>query len=195
MQVKAQGLLHAAMHIEETYGRDVLVSVLRATSPPVRETYTSAIAINWHTVEEQCEFVDVAEAQLGNRSGKLAKAIGAAGARASLKGVILQVALYLTKPAFLMSRFAGMWRQFNDEGSLDLLNMTTARATIELRGIKKPMATLCQVVTGWIDEVTHTLGFEVTFVQHTECRARGNARCIWEVKGERPPEPAPSTGG
>ena len=143
MQVKAQGLLHAAMHIEETYGRDVLVSVLRATSPPVRETYTSAIAINWHTILEQCEFVDVAEAQLGNRERQARQGNrGTAGARASLKGVILQVALYLTKPAFLMSRFAGMWRQFNDEGSLDLLNMTTARATIELRGIKKPMATL-----------------------------------------------------
>jgi len=191
MQVKAQGLLNAARYLEDTYGRDALASVLRATSPAVRDTYTSAIAINWHPVAELCELVDVAEAQLGNKSGKVARAIGAAGARANLKGVMLRVALYVTKPAFLMARIAGMWRQFNDEGSMELLEMSMEHATIEVRGIKEPLATLCQILTGWVEAVTQTLGAEVIVVQHTECRARGDARCIWEVKGRLSPPETP----
>ena len=77
MQVKAQGLLNAARYLEDTYGRDALASVLRATSPAVRDTYTSAIAINWHPVEEFVEFVDAADRILGRGNLRLAEDIAA----------------------------------------------------------------------------------------------------------------------
>jgi len=186
MQVKAQGLLNAARHIEALYGRDALGLVLRAASPALRETYTSAIAINWHPLAELCEFVDLAEAQLGDGTGKLAEEIGAAGSRANLKGVVVRLAVYLTKPTFLMTRIAGLWRQFNDEGEMILVEMSATRAVLEVRGLAEPRATFCHVLTGWVGEVSRTLGAEISTVRHTQCRARGASRCLWEVTGRVP---------
>jgi hypothetical protein len=185
MKVKAQGLLNAAKYIEETYGRNALGEVLRACSPAVRETYTSSIAINWHELEELCEFVDVASAKLGDGGSSMAEAIGAAGARANLKGVLNRVAFYAAKPTFLMTRVASMWSQFNDEGSMTVVEMTGERATLEVKGVKQPRATFCNVLTGWAMEVTRGMGAEGVSARHPHCRARGGTRCIWEVTAKK----------
>ena len=150
MQVKAQGLLNAGKYIEATYGADALAALLKQASPGVRDTYASAIAINWHPVEELYELVELAERRLGDGSGALIEEVGAAGAKANLRGVLLRVALYVAKPSFLMTRIAGMWKQFNDEGSMDLLEMTSEHASIEVRGLKRPSATMCRILTGWV---------------------------------------------
>jgi predicted hydrocarbon binding protein len=180
MKVKAQGLLNAAKYIEDTYGRNALGEVLRACSPAVRETYTSSIAINWHELDELCEFVDVASAKLGNGSD-MAEAIGAAGARANLRGVLNRLAFYAAKPTFLMTRVASMWSQFNDEGSMVVVEMTGEKATLEVKGVKHPRVTFCNILTGWAKEVAHGMGAENASARHTHCRARGGTRCIWEV--------------
>ena len=184
MNVKAQGLLNAAKYIEETYGRDALGQVLRRCSPAVRETYTTSIAINWHPLEELCEFVDVAEATLGGGRGKLAQDIGAAGARANMKGMLLRVAFYWGKPEYLMTRIVALWRQFNDEGTMHLLHMEGSEAQIEVRGIVAPKATLCRMLTGWCIELAIGLGGRLVTGVHTECRALGGKRCVWVVKGK-----------
>jgi hypothetical protein len=184
MNVKAQGLLNAAKYIEETFGRDALADVLRRCSPAVRETYMTSIAINWHPVEELCEFVDVAEALLGGGNGRLAQDIGAAGARANMKGLLLRIALYWGKPEYMMKRIVGAWRQFNDEGTMELLRMGDSDAIIEVRDIIKPQATLCRILIGWCVEIAIGLGGRLVTASHPECRALGGKRCIWEVRGK-----------
>jgi hypothetical protein len=191
MNVKAQGLLNAAKYIEERYGRDALGEVIRACSPATRETYTTSIAINWHPVEELCDFVDVAEAQLGGGARKLASEIGAAGARANMKGMLLRLAFYWGKPEFLMKRAAGLWRQFNDEGMMDLLYMDGRLVRLEVRDVRKPHATFCRILTGWCTEIGLALGAKNVVATHTECRALGGKRCIWEVRGLVPSGDAP----
>jgi hypothetical protein len=187
VKVKAQGLLNAAKYIEDTYGRDALGKVLRASSEAVRETYTSSIAINWHPLEELCEFVDIAGAQLGDGTGAMAEAIGAAGAKANLKGVMNRVAFYIGKPDFLMARVASLWSQFNDEGSMILLEATLDKAVIEVKGVKEPRATFCNILTGWASEFPRAMGAPSVTSRHTHCRARGGTRCVWEVKWTQAP--------
>jgi hypothetical protein len=197
MNVKAQGLLNAAKYVEDTFGRDALAEVLRACSPSVRETYTTSTAINWHPLVELCEFVDVAEARLGGGRGKLAQEIGAAGARANMKGMLLRIAFYWGKPEYLMKRIVGLWQQFNDEGTMELLHMGPDNARIEVKGIREPQATLCRILTGWAVEIAIGLGGKLVTGSHPECRALGGRRCIWEVRGrvdELGLGPRPKTG-
>ena len=184
MNVKAQGLLNAAAYVEEEYGRDMLGEILRACSAPVRETYTSSIAINWHPVEELCEFVDVAEAKLASPRGKLATQIGAAGARANMKGMLLRLAFYVGKPEYLMTRAAGMWRQFNDEGTMLLLAWEPRYAHVEVRGVRAPRETFCAIIAGWCYEMAVALGVGHVTVRHAECRAKGAGRCLFDVRGD-----------
>jgi hypothetical protein len=183
VKVKAQGLLNAAKYLEERFGRDKLGQILRACSESTRDTYISSIAINWHPVEELIELIDVAEAQVGGMRGKLAQDIGAAGARANMKSTLLRIAFYWGKPEFLMKRAAGLWRQFNDEGSMHVLHMDKHVIRAEVRDVVKPNYTFCMTINGWTLQTAQALGIPNASSHHTECRARGAARCIYEVRG------------
>ncbi|MGO8999702.1 MAG: hypothetical protein ACLQVI_40775 [Polyangiaceae bacterium] len=182
MQVKAQGLLNAAKWIEEEYGRDALGEVVRACSEPVRDRYISAIAINWHPVEEFIEFVEKADQILGQGHLRLAEEIGAAGARANMKGTLVRIAFYLAQPEFFFRRVAGLWRQFNDEGQMIVHSLGENSGSMEVSGIAKPNVTFCAVLSGWTRQVGIGLGIEGPVVRHVECRARGDARCMWDVR-------------
>ena len=182
MNIKAQGLLNAAKWIEEEFGQGGLRDVIRACSPAVRERYTSAIAINWHPMEEFVEFLAVADRLLGRGDGRIAEDIGAAGARKNMKGAMLRLVFYLAKPEFLMKRITQLWRQFNDEGSMDLLHLDDYSSSIEVRGITNPHALFCATLTGWSREVAHALGGNNPVVRHTECRAKGASKCIWQLR-------------
>jgi hypothetical protein len=182
VEIKAQGLLNAAKFIEEEYGRDALGEVVRACSEATRDRYVSAIAINWHPVEEFIEFVEAADRILGRGKGKMAEEIGAAGARANMKGTLVRIAFYLKQPEFFFRRVAGLWRQFNDEGQMLVHELGDHKGVLEVSGIERPNATFCATLTGWTREVANGIGIENPTVRHTECRARGDARCIWETR-------------
>ena len=182
MQIKAQGLLNAAEWIEEQYGQASLRDVIRACGPEVRDRYTSAIAINWHPMAEFVEFLEVADRLLGRGDGRIAEEIGAAGARKNMKGAMLRLAFYLSKPDFLMKRITQLWRQFNDEGSMELLHIDEFSSSIEVKGVTRPQWLFCCTLTGWSREVSNALGGQHPVVKHTDCRARGQSRCIWQLK-------------
>ena len=181
MQVKAQGLFHAARFLEQQYGRDALRDVLRACSAPVRERYTSASSLEWHPLEELIELVQIADDTLGRGDGKLAEHAGAEAARANTKGLFRFVA-HVATPEFLMRRIAGMWRQFNDAGSMELLDIDDYACEIEVKDVPDPHAIFCAMLTGWIAEVTRAVGRVRPLVRHTQCRAKGATRCLWDAK-------------
>ena len=182
MQIKAQGILNAAEWIQEEHGQAALRDIIRACGPGVRDRYTSAIAINWHPMGEFVEFLEIAERTLGSGDGRIADGVGAAGARKNMKSAILRLAFYLAKPEFLMKRVTQMWRQFNDEGSMELLHLDELSGSIELKGVTSPQWHFCCTLTGWAREMVIALGGEHPVVKHTECRARRHARCVWQLK-------------
>ena len=90
-----------------------------------------------------------------------------------------------------MKRAAGLWRQFNDEGMMDLLHMDERLVRLEVRDVPKPIATFCRILTGWCSETGMALGVKNVFAAHTECIALGARRCIFEVRGIVQPGEAP----
>jgi hypothetical protein len=203
LQVKAQGLLNAARYIEEEFGRDALRDVIRGCTPATRDRYTTVIAIDWHPVDELIDFVENAEkvCGAGRAPGKIAEGIGAAGARANLKGTLTRLAVWITRHDMMMKRIAGLWSNYNDEGAMNLLDASGSALHTELVGIKRPHPLFCAILTGWTREVALAVKASTPFVRHTHCRARGGARCVWEVRygaldmlaagGETPPDDPP----
>jgi hypothetical protein len=193
LNIKAQGLLNAAKWIEEEYGATALTDVIRACPEPVRERYVSAIAINWHPMSEFVEFLETAERVLGHNDGKIAEQIGAAGARANMKGVIIRFAFYVARPEYLLQRVARLWHQFNDEGEMSLLDITDSLVRVEVKGVSTPHWLFCCVLTGWCREVATAVDMPSSNAKHVECVTRGGKRCIWDVRGARRSIP-PSSG-
>jgi hypothetical protein len=185
VNIKAQGMLNAAKWIEESYGQAAFRDIIRACSAEVRERYTSAIAINWHPVEEFVELVETADRMLGRGDGKIAEEIGAAGARANMRGVFVRVAVYVATPELLMKRAAGLWRQFNDEGQMHILSLDETTVKLEVTGVEKPSWIFDCTITGWVREVSMGMGMRAAKAKHTSCRAKGDARCLWEARGIR----------
>lgn len=183
VNIKAQGLLNAVGWIEAQFGREVLGRIVRGCSPAVRDRYVSAIAINWHPVEEFVEFLGVAERVTGSAEGKLAERVGEAGAKANFASASVRLATYLANPEFLMRRITGLWSQFNDEGEMILLDITPRGMAAELKGVRSTYPLFCATLTGWFGEVSHVMvGGSPTIAKHTQCKARGGARCVWEVR-------------
>lgn len=189
VNIKAQGLLNATKWIEERYGQRALQDVIRACSPEVRERYVSAIAINWHSIDEYVELLTVAERILGVSDGRVCEEIGAASARANMRSAYVRFAVYVSKPEFMMRRIAGLWRQFNDEGTMVIHPFVGPKLDVEIRGIPTPNVFFCATITGWAREIAKSMGLAHTTARHVECRARGGARCVWHVRGSQLAEP------
>jgi hypothetical protein len=181
VQVKAQGLLNAAKWIEEEFGHATIQQILRNCSPRLRERCATAIAINWHPMEELVEFLEVAERVLGTGDGRVAERIGEAGARANLKGALIRMAFWISKPEFLMKRVAGLWQQFNDEGEMTMLHVGHDFRRFEVTGLSTPNWLFCCTITGWGKITTQAAGVTNPIARHIECRGRGDSRCVWEV--------------
>jgi len=182
MKQKAQALINSARWVEETHGKAALDDVVRRCSPPVRQRLAENMAIDWHPFDELMEFFDVCEQRLGTGDGRVAEEMGAFGARANLRGVFLKIAQYLAKPEFLMRRVAGLWRQFNDEGELRVLHFEDRNVQLEMVGLPTPHRWLCASLNGWMVEVSRAVGLVSPTVRHSQCRAQGDARCIWEIR-------------
>jgi hypothetical protein len=99
-----------------------------------------------------------------------------------MKGTLVRIAFYLKQPEFFFRRVAGLWRQFNDEGQMLVHELGDSKGTMEVTGIVKPNATFCSVLTGWMRAVAIGIGIEDPTVRHTQCRARGDAKCVWEAR-------------
>jgi hypothetical protein len=180
--VKAQGLLHGAAWVREKYGEEGLERVLAECSPAVRERCATAIAINWIPRGELVEFLTRADEVLGKGDGKISEAMGAASARVNLRHIALRLAFFLARPEFLMRRVAGVWRQYNTEGEMFVREFVEGRMLAELTGMTRPDWFLCCSITGWLYEAGVATGMKQLAAQHVECRARGGARCLWQLR-------------
>ena len=182
MQIKAQGLLNAAEWIEETYGPQALAEVVQSCRSEVRDRFTTAIAIEWHPMDELVDFLRCAEAVLPTeRKFEISEAVGAAGARKNTAGQLKRFAFYIVRHDYALKRIAGMWRQFNDAGAMHLRELDEGHALIEVSDVPSPEEHFCATLTGWCVEVTRAVGLGRTTAVHSECRARGDARCVWDV--------------
>ena len=182
MRVKAQSILNALSWVEQTHGQRAVAEVLAECSQAVRDRYIASIAIEWIPLSEFVEVLGVCEKRLGKGDGRIAEQIGAAGARANLRGATQRAAFYVLKPSFLGKRVAGLWDQYNDEGAMTIHEARPELVRVEVVGIVKPDWLFCCTLTGWCGEFALATGSIGARPVHTECRAKGAARCLWDVR-------------
>lgn len=182
MRVKAQSILNALSWVEQTHGQRAVAEVLTDCSQLVCDRYIASIAIEWIPRSEFVELLQVCEKRFGNGNGRIAEQIGAAGARANLRGAMQRAAFYVLKPAFLAKRVGGLWDQYNDEGAMTIHEARAELVRVEVTGILTPDWLFCCTLTGWAGEFALATGSIGARPVHTECRAKGHARCRWEVR-------------
>jgi predicted hydrocarbon binding protein len=179
--VKAQAMIHAAGWLEETHGREAVSRALSLSSRAVNDRYVTAISIEWHPVEELYEWLAAIESAVGFGDARTAYESGAYSARLNTRGVMKRSLFYLSSPEFLLRRITGLWTQFNQQGVMHLRHFDERRVSIELADLPSPNRLLCASITGWVHVTSEAVGARGARVEHTHCRARGDARCLFEV--------------
>jgi hypothetical protein len=169
-------------------------NVLAACEPATRARCASAIAINWHPVEELLDFVATAERILPkSETCGVPEEIGAAGARANTKSILMRTMIYISKPEFLLKRVSASWRQFNDAGEMKLVKLvhradavggdSVGAAELAVTGTGLKSTIFCRILSGWCLEFATAIGIVSPVVHHVECMAREHSRCVWRVRG------------
>jgi len=181
VKIKLQGLLNGVTALREEFGDEATQRVIQSCSESVRERCENGIAIEWHDVAEFCEFLEQAERQLGTGDGHIAQLVGAAGATINTKSLIKRAAMFTLQPEFVLRRVSAAWDQFNDEGSLDVLEVTTNRCSIELSGVDGLDPLFCATLTGWARVMSERVGWTPATARHASCRGQGDERCVWIV--------------
>jgi hypothetical protein len=179
VNIRAQGLINAALWVEQERGREALAEVLAKCTPATRDRYVTVIAIEWHPVSEFIDFLATAERVLKAKEGSLAREMGAHGARQNLGGMVKRSLFYLASPDYLLRRIAGLWQQFNDRGGMHLRHLDDKYGLLEVEGVPVPHRLFCATLTGWTEVVADAVGLTRPTVTHKECRAQGDARCMW----------------
>ncbi len=182
MKIKAQALLNGAEWVREVQGEHVLRTVLAACSPATRARYMEATSIEWHPVEEFCDFLTQAERVVGGPAGEVSQLIGAAGARKNLAGFLRRAAFYVVRPEYAAKRVAGAWKQYNDAGEMVVLEVTPRHMLLEVRDVPNPHELFCASLTGWHGVLGEHVGFRAVRSVHQRCRALGADRCLWRAE-------------
>ena len=181
MNIKLQGLLNGVTVLREHFGDEAVDRVIASCSTAVQERCESGIAIEWHDFRELCEFLEQAERQLGTGDGRIAEIVGAAGAEVNTRSWIKRAAIFLARPEYVLRRASGAWNQFNDEGSLDIVEVLPNRCSMELTGVNSVHPLFCATLTGWARVMAERVGWASAIARHTACRGHGDDTCIWVV--------------
>ena len=182
MQIKAQGLINGAAWVLETHGSAVLSEILAGCSAGIRERYMTGIAIEWHDGAEFEEFLREAERCLGGPAGLVAREIGAAGARRSMKGMMHRLAFYAARRDYALARVAALWRRFNGDGEMTLEQAGSHGYVMRVSGAQLPGILFCASITGWLSVIAERVGIENPSIIHQLCTTRGDQACTWTVQ-------------
>lgn len=108
-----------------------------------------------------------------------ARRAGRQGAGDAVKGIYRFFALVLTPPA-LLSKASHMWSSLYDRGEMRVDEQTETSARIRIMNFPSEVAG-CARVTGWIERMAEMTGVKNVKVEQTQCAAKGEACCQWEV--------------
>jgi len=124
-------------------------------------------------------FTEAAAKAKGESLDAFARRAGREGASDAVKGIYRFFALVMTPPA-LLSKAGQMWSSLYNRGELRVADQTETSARIRLTNFPSEAAG-CARVTGWIERMAELTGVKNVRVQQTQCYAKGQPHCEWNV--------------
>ena len=139
---------------------------------PILPTETIPVYLLNRLTEEAARTKGESVEQFARRAGREAAAD-------AVKGIYRFFALVLT-PQALLSKASQMWSSLYNRGDMRVENQTDRGATIKLMNFPLEVAG-CARVTGWIERMAELTGVKNVRVQQTQCYAKGQPHCEWNV--------------
>ena len=178
MQSKGTNLLNIAAFVRETFDDAAWQRVVATLDEPSQRALAEVVAVGWYDYALELSALRAVETVLGRGDGSLADALGHFQAEEDLTK-IHRLFLRLASPAFVLEKSGEYWRRFYTGGRWVVTREGQRAATGRLFDVEPPEALFCQYLVGYIQRMFELVGAGSPIVTHAECRAQGDARCMF----------------
>lgn len=176
MQAKGTNLLLIEAFVRQRFGSNGWERVLAALSELDRATLGEVVAVGWYDFELQLRLLRAADGVLGD--GSLATEFGRFEAEEDLTK-IHRLFLRLASPAFVLEKSGEYWNRFYSAGHWDVSRQGERAATAVLCDVDPADELFCRYLTAYVTRMFELIGARSPAVVHTECRGRGEPRCVF----------------
>ncbi|GEM_PF-2050790 len=184
-RVKGQGIVSVRSFVEESFGTDGWAELLLRISPNDRDELASVLPIGWYPLSLHTRLIHALDIVHGYDDLSLIVQLGRFKAERDLS-TIQRMFMRFATPALMFDKTADYWRRFHDTGQWKVVRPDSNSVHATLSDWACVDAAQCRELVGYLGRVLELARTKSPVMQHTMCRARGDAVCIFEARwGER----------
>jgi hypothetical protein len=140
----------------------------------------------WYPFALFIDLIETIDRVLGKGDGALYAEIAGQSAEDDMR-TIYKVFFRMMQPLFIVKKASQVWRQHYDSGRLVVVREGECDAELEILDFETPHAVHCESIRGFCLRTTQMTGVANARAVHTQCRAKGDARCVFLMSwGGRP---------
>lgn len=180
-QLKGSAYHSTLAFIEAGFGADAKLRVLSRLSDEDRALLGGIVLpIQWYPLEPFPRLLRAMEAELGRGDLQVVTERGAWAAIHDMK-TVHKVLLKLVTPNWLIEKGMRLWPNFHTSGRWDVVRQGPSQARAELHDLGVVDEAMCATLKGWILGLLTLSGVKQSQVEHVQCRARGDAACVYDI--------------
>ncbi|HEY2510922.1 MAG TPA: 4-vinyl reductase [Polyangiaceae bacterium] len=143
-----------------------------------RAAIEGTLAVGWYPLSLYTRLLHKLDATFGSGDLAIPYALGLFAAEHDLN-TLHRAFMRLATPMFLLQKSADFWHRYYDSGRWVIERAGAKHAVGHLEEWGEPDAVLCREVRGYLTRTFELTGARQVTMQHTACRARGDARCTF----------------
>ncbi|MCC6903235.1 MAG: hypothetical protein IT377_29960 [Polyangiaceae bacterium] len=178
-KTKGVSFVHAKSFCDER-GPTAWPGVLGRLPRVDQDEIASVVAVGWYDLALYARFLHALDAEIGGGDLAAVVELGRFQAERDLKIVHRLFFRLLTSPAYAIEKTAEYWRRFHDSGAWTITRSGDGHVSGCLDGWGVDAA-LCAELTGYMPRMIDLCGGKNATMAHPRCRARGAARCEFEM--------------
>lgn len=176
---KGTNFLRVRAFLTARFGPNAWKELVATFSADEQDTLASIVTVGWYSQELDARLLLKADQIFGHGDTQLATELGRFAAEMDLNG-IQRMFLRLANPVIVLEKSRDYWSRFNTTGIWTVERLSPLAAIGTLRGCGTPSLCKCALVSAYIVRMFELVGAERMTFEHTACRCRGEAACVFE---------------
>jgi len=186
VQVKGSAITARLRWVRELYGEAGFKALKAAVTPESRALLDGKIMPHeWVPFELLVDVCAELDRLYGKGDLELCRELGRYAARTNLP-TLYRIFYALGSPSFIMSRATRVWDVHYSSGELESVDLPPADgargARLTIRHFQTPHRAHCLSVLGWAEQSVLLSGASLVGAEETQCRTRGAAACVFEIR-------------
>ncbi len=179
-QLKGSAYLSTLAFIETHFGAAAKDRVLERMPPEEREMFGHMVLpIQWYPLAPFPRLLRAMDAEVGKGDLSIVTERGTWAALQDMR-TVHKVLLKLVTAQWVVEKGMKLWPNFHTSGRWESKRQGDSGARAVLHDLGVVDEAMCATLKGWMIGLLQLAGKRAT-VEHTECRARGGASCVFQL--------------